>query len=249
MTATLQLLRELKLDGMRLSLEALRDMGDSSLAGLMPILGRLVEAEAEQRRQAKAERLSKHAKFRYAASLQAIFTGVERNLERAVLTRLADGRWIDSGRNLLVTGPTGAGKSYLASALGRQACHLGYTTLYFNCGKLWTHLRQAQKRERYTKELRAIARADVLILDDFGLSKLESQDRLSLLEILEDRWGKTSTVVVSQRPFATWHEPLGEPTVADAICDRLFANAERIELKGESLRKHAEKLDSNLPPL
>lgn len=95
--------------------------------------------------------------------------------------------------------------------------------------------------ERYTKELRAIARADVLILDDFGLSKLDSQDRLSLLEILEDRWGKTSTVVVSQRPFATWNEVLGEPTVADAICDRLFANAERIELKGESLRKTCHK--------
>lgn len=241
MTATLQLMRELKLDGMRLSLEALRDMGDSSLAGLMPVLGRLVEAEAEQRRQAKAERLAKRARFRYEATLQTIFTGVERNLDKAVLTRLADVRWIDSGRNLLVTGPTGAGKSYLTSALGRQACQLGYTTLYYNCGKLWTHLRQAQKRDRYTKELRAIARADVLILDDFGLSKLESQDRLFLLEILEDRWGKTSTVVVSQRPFAAWHEILGEPTVADAICDRLFANAERIELKGESLRKTCGK--------
>ena len=241
MTATLQLMRELKLDGMRLSLEAPRDMGDSSLAGLMPVLGRLVEAEAEQRRQVKAERLAKRARFRYEATLQTIFTGVERNLDKAVLTRLADVRWIDSGRNVLVTGPTGAGKSYLASALGRQACQLGYTTLYYNCGKLWAHLRQAQKRDRYTKELRAIARADVLILDDFGLSKLESQDRLSLLEILEDRWGKTSTVVVSQRPFSTWHETLGEPTVADAICDRLFANAERIELKGESLRKTSGK--------
>jgi DNA replication protein DnaC len=240
-TAILQLLRELKLDGMRLSLEALRDMGDSSLAGLMPVLGRLVEAEAEQRRLAKAERLSKRAKFRYEASLQTTFTGVERNLDKAILTRLADVRWIDSGHNLLVTGPTGAGKSYLASALGRQACHLGYTTLYFNCGKLWSHLRQALKRDRYAKELRAIARTDVLILDDFGLSKLESQDRLSLLEILEDRWGKTSTVVVSQRPFATWHEILGDPTVADAICDRLFSNAEKIELKGESLRKTSGK--------
>jgi DNA replication protein DnaC len=241
MNATLQIMRELKLDGMRLALESLRDMGDSSLTSLMPVLGRLVEAEAEQRRQAKAERLSKRAKFRYEASMQTIFTGVERNLDKTVLTRLSDARWINSGHNLLVTGPTGAGKSYLASALGRQACHLGYTTLYFNCGKLWTHLRQAQKRDRYTKELRTIARTDVLILDDFGLSKLEAQDRLSFLDILEDRWGKTSTVVISQRPFSTWHDTLGEPTMADAICDRLFANAEKIELKGESLRKSLGK--------
>ncbi|TFG79759.1 MAG: ATP-binding protein [Spirochaetales bacterium] len=248
MTATLQLLREMKLDGMRLALQSLQDMGDSSLESLWPILGRLVEAEAEQRRQTKAERLARQAKFRYAASLQTVATGVERNLDKSLLTRLADGRWIAAGRNLLITGPTGAGKSYLASALGRHACLQGYRTRYFNCGRLWAHLRQARNRDRYEKELRALSKVDVLILDDFGLSKLDAPDRLSFLEILEDRWGKTSTVVVAQRPFDTWHEILGEPTVADAICDRLFSNAEKIELKGESLRKTPRIIDSNLPP-
>ena len=126
-----------------------------------------------------------------------------------------------------------AGKSYLASALGHHACLQGYKTRSCNCNRLWAQLRQARNRDRYEKELRALSKVDVLILD---------------LEILEDRWGKTSTMVVSQRPFDTWHEVIGEPTVADAICDRLFSYAEKIELKGESLRKTPKNIDSNLPP-
>jgi len=196
-------------------------------------LARLVEAEAEFRRQTRAERLTKQAKFRYAASLKTVATGIERNLHKATLIRLADCRWVASGQTLLITGPTGAGKSYLASALGHHACLQGYKTRYCNCNRLWAQLRQARNRDRYEKELRALSKVDVLILD---------------LEILEDRWGKTSTMVVSQRPFDTWHEVIGEPTVADAICDRLFSYAEKIELKGESLRKTPKNIDSNLPP-
>ena len=233
MTETMHRLRELKLDGMYRALQALQDMGDSSLASLWPILARLVEAEAEFRRQTRAERLTKQAKFRYAASLKTVATGIERNLHKATLIRLADCRWVASGQTLLITGPTGAGKSYLASALGHHACLQGYKTRYCNCNRLWAQLRQARNRDRYEKELRALSKVDVLILD---------------LEILEDRWGKTSTMVVSQRPFDTWHEVIGEPTVADAICDRLFSYAEKIELKGESLRKTPKNIDSNLPP-
>lgn len=248
MTETLRRLRELKLDGMSRALEALRDMGDSTLETLEPLLARLVDAESEHRRQATAERLTKLAKFRYSAALQTVATGIERNLDKATLLRWADGRWIASGRNLLITGPTGAGKSYLASALGRQACMGGYKTRYYNCNRLWAQLRQDRNRDHYEKELRAISKVDVLILDDFGLTRLEPPDRLSFLEILEDRWGKTSTIVASQRPFDTWHEVIGEPTVADAICDRLFSHAEKIELKGESLRKTPKTIDPNLPP-
>ena len=233
MTETMHRLRELKLDGMYRALQALQDMGDSSLATLGPILARLVEAEAEFRRQTRAERLTKQAKFRYAASLKTVATGIERNLHKATLIRLADCRWVASGQTLLITGPTGAGKSYLASALGHHACLQGYKTRYCNCNRLWAQLRQARNRDRYEKELRALSKVDVLILD---------------LEILEDRWGKTSTMVVSQRPFDTWHEVIGEPTVADAICDRLFSYAEKIELKGESLRKTPKNIHSNLPP-
>jgi len=241
MNGLLTTLRELKLDGMRLSLEALRDAGESQLPDLVQLLTRLVDAEAEQRKITRSLSLAKRAKFRYQAGLQTISTGIERNLDKALIARLSEGRWIKQGQNLLITGPTGAGKSFLSSALGSQACLQGYSTLYFNCNRLWAQLRQSRSKGTYEKELRTMAKAELLILDDFGLTKLEATDRLSFLEMLEDRWGKTSTVVVSQRPFATWHEVLGEPTIADAICDRLFSNAEKIELKGESMRKTTMK--------
>ncbi|GAB1484220.1 hypothetical protein MASR2M78_30380 [Treponema sp.] len=167
-----------------------------------------------------------------------VVTSPDRNLDQNLLSQLREGRWISQGRNVLITGPTGAGKSYLANALGRHACQLGRSTLYFNCSRLWPVLSLSRKRETYSKELRKITRTELLILDDFGLAKLDPNERLSFLEILEERWGRASTIIVSQRPFATWHEALGEPTIADAICDRLFADAEKIELKGESLRKH-----------
>jgi len=241
MNGLLTTLHELKLDGMRLSLEALRDAGESQLPDLVQLLTRLVDAEAEQRKITRSLSLAKRAKFRYQAGLQTISTGIERNLDKALIARLSEGRWIKQGQNLLITGPTGAGKSFLSSALGAQACLQGYSTLYFNCNRLWAQLRQSRSKGTYEKELRTMAKAELLILDDFGLTKLEATDRLSFLEMLEDRWGKTSTVVVSQRPFATWHEVLGEPTIADAICDRLFSNAEKIELKGESMRKTTMK--------
>lgn len=237
MNDLLSALRGLKLDGMVISLEALRDAGEIQLPEFVQLLTRLVDGEIEQRKIVKSMNLEKRAKFRYHAALQAVKTGMDRNLDRALITRLADGRWISQGANLLITGPTGAGKSFLASALGKQACLLSYSTLYFNCNRLWAQLRQARSKGTYEKELRAMAKAELLVLDDFGLMKLEAADRLSFLELLEDRWGKTSTVVVSQRPFGSWHEVLGEPTIADAICDRLFSNAEKIELKGESMRK------------
>jgi len=237
MHTILNVLRDLKLDGLGTCLQALHDTGDSQLPQVLSVLTRLVDAEVEHRKMLVSQRLAKKAKFRYHAGLQTVKTGSERNLDKALLNRLAEGRWISQGKNLLITGPTGAGKSFLSSALGAQACLQGYTTLYFNCNRLWAQLRQSRSKCTYEKELRTMAKADLLILDDFGLTKLEAPDRLSFLEMLEDRWGKTSTVVISQRPFSTWHEVLGEPTIADAICDRLFSNAEKIELQGESLRK------------
>jgi len=236
MTGLVASLKSLRFDGMLLALESMREQGELIAPESERVLVRLVDAEAEHRRIVKSERLTKRARFRYQAGLQSVASGIDRNLDRTTLNRLAENRWISQGQNILITGPTGAGKSYLASALGKQACLHGYSTLYFNCNRLWAQLRQSRAKSAYEKELKRMAKAELVILDDFGLMKLEPADRLSFLEILEDRWGKQSTVVVSQRPFAAWHEVLGEPTIADAICDRLFSNAEKIELKGVSMR-------------
>jgi len=237
MKVLLHQLKELKLEGMYQAVLLLEEAGDSQLHECKMVLQNLINAEAEYRLDKKSVALIKRAQFRYHASIQTVVTGTDRNLDRTTVNRLAKGQYIRQGQSLLITGPTGAGKSWLASALGQQACRQGFKTYYFNCNKLWTKLRQARNREKYEKEIKIISRSDLLILDDFGLSKLEATDRLSLLEILEDRWSKAATIVVSQRPLASWHEVLGDPTVADAICDRLFSNCEKIELKGDSLRK------------
>lgn len=236
MITLLSQLRELRLDGIRFCIERMSDSADPALTQSLPLLRRLLEAELENRRAKKTERLSKNARFRYMAGIQSVLTGSERNLDRALLEELSDGRWIKKGQNLLITGPTGAGKSWISSAIGRQACLLGHSTLYFNCSKLWRSMSTARKTDTYAKELKKISKTELIILDDFGLVKMDANDRLVFLEILEERWGRSSTMVVSQRPFASWHEAIGEPTIADAVCDRLFSNAQKIELKGASLR-------------
>jgi DNA replication protein DnaC len=240
-------LKELKLEGMQ---EAFRQLSESGLyvsKDFEVMLQQLISAESEYRRDRKSFALAKKAAFRYHASIQSVLIGTSRNLDKSTLSRLAEGRYLKQGQNILITGPTGAGKSYLACALGQQACRQGYKTAYYNCNKLWNKLNTARKHEKYYKEIKHISRMELLILDDFGLARLEAMERLSLLEILEDRWGKSATIIVSQRPLNTWHDILGEPTIADAVCDRVFSNCEKIELKGDSLRKTAEIIDSNLP--
>ena len=153
------------------------------------------------------------------------------------MLRLADAGFIERRENLLITGPTGVGNCFIASALGHQACLRGYRTLYFNTQKLFAKLKILKADGTYLKEMNRIERCDLLILDDFGMQNLDNTNRMNLMEIIEDRHGRKSTLIASQLPVASWYEVIGESTIADAILDRLIHGAHRIELKGSSMRK------------
>jgi DNA replication protein DnaC len=197
----------------------------------------LIQSEWEYRENKKINRHLRLAKFRYGASVEEINFTASRGLDKTQVLRLAEGSFIQNKENILITGATGVGKSYLASALGHQACQLGYRTLYFNAQKLFTKLKMMKADGSYTREIGKIEKYDLLILDDFGLQPLDNTARMILLEIIEDRHGRKATIISSQLPVAKWYEVIGDSTVADAILDRMVHAAHRLELKGESLRK------------
>jgi DNA replication protein DnaC len=197
----------------------------------------LIHSEWEERENKKISRHLRLAKFRYGASIEEVNFTANRGLDKTKLMRLADTGFITRKENILITGATGVGKSFLASALGHQACLAGYRTLYFNTQKLFSKLKMLKADGSYSREISKIEKYDLLILDDFGLAILDTVARMFLLEIIEDRHGRRSTIISSQLPVAKWYEVIGEGTVADAILDRMVHTAHRIELKGESLRK------------
>jgi DNA replication protein DnaC len=177
------------------------------------------------------------ARFRYQASMEQVDYTARRELDKNQMLRLSSCSWISSKQNLILTGSTGVGKSFLASALGHQACMQGYKVCYRNCSKLFDELKIAKADGTYIKEISKIEKQDLLILDDFGLKPLDDNQRLILLELLEDRHGKRSTIITSQLPVNKWYDIIGEPTIADAILDRLVHSSHRIELAGDSMRK------------
>ena len=179
----------------------------------------------------------KLSKLRYAGSLEEISYSASRNLAKEQVLQLADRSYIDRSENILISGATGAGKSFLACALGHQACAMGYKTLYLNLNRFTEKIMVAKLDGSFVKLLNQLEKVSLLILDDFGLAPMDQNTRLALLQILEDRYNKKSVVIASQLPINKWHEYIAEPTLADAIMDRLMANAHRFELKGESLRK------------
>jgi len=201
------------------------------------LLQTLFQAEWEYRQGKRQERLVKAARFRYQSSLEEIDWSANRDLDKNTLLQLVDCNFIKRADNVMITGPTGVGKSYIASAIGQHACQLGYKVLYFNMQKLFQRLRVAKAEGLYTKEVNKIEKQDLLILDDFGLHPLDANNRLELLEIIEDRHGRKSTIISSQLPVAKWYELFEDSTVADAIMDRLLNQTIRINMKGESLRK------------
>jgi DNA replication protein DnaC len=203
------------------------------------ILAHLVDAEWDERNHRKMERLKKSAGFRYLASFEELYFTTGRNLDKTQILRLADCSWIRDRRDILISGPTGIGKSFLASALGTRACELGHRVHYQLAGRLLASLKEAKQDGSYLKKLAGILKADVLILEDFGLSPFDSESRLALLDILEDRHRRKSTIFISQLPVSSWYDLIGDSTIADAIMDRIVHGSIRIELQG---RVHAEEI-------
>lgn len=197
----------------------------------------LLQGETDERSNRRFERLQKSARFRYKASVAELGYDASRGLDKALVNELTTCKWIEKGESLLISGPTGAGKSTLATALGTQGCAMGFSVIYFNTQKLVTQTKTQRLEGTILKFFDKIAKCKLLILDDFGLARLQGQQQLDMLEIIEDRHGKASTIVASQLPVSNWYEVFGDETVADALLDRLVHSSYKIELKGESLRK------------
>jgi DNA replication protein DnaC len=201
----------------------------------------LVDQEWENRQNRKIKNLIKNARFRFPATVQDIDHSANRQLDKNTFERLALLDFVRSRENVIITGATGTGKSYLAQALGNQACLMLFKTLYYNTARLMDHLKLARLEGSYTKHLMKIEKTELLILDDFGLSAFDNQSRQALMDIIESKHDRSSIIIGSQIPISGWHEIIGEGTIADAILDRIVHSSHRIQLKGESLRKN--KLD------
>ena len=234
---TLEKLQQLKLFGMAQAYETTLALPSHELPTANELMARLVEAEQLSRIQQRTQMYLKLSGLRYDALLEQIKCSPERNLTRDQILALADCTFIPRAENILITGSTGCGKSYLACAFGRQACTLGYKTLYLGMNRFTEKLALSKLDGSYIKLLNQIEKIPLIILDDFGLVPLENHARTALLQLLEDRYGKRSTIITSQLPVAKWYQYINEPTLADAIMDRLSGSAHRFELKGESLRK------------
>ena len=244
-TQTLEKMRKMKLYGMQRSFRHATET--QSLATLTPdeLVNMLVENEWDDRQNRSLERSIKNAKFRYKAGLEAIDYNPERLLDKNQIQRLADCSFIKKAENVLITGSTGTGKSYLSCAIGNQACSLGYKVYYANASRLFAQLKMAKADGSVMKEMIKIEKQDLLILDDFGIQPLDTQSRMLLMELVEDRHGKRSTLFTSQLPVQVWYEVIGDQTLADAILDRVVHDAHRIELGGESLRRKRKIQEEN----
>ena len=233
---TLDQMKQLRLYGMHRAFSSTMEV-DSMVYTNDELMSYLIQSEWDDRLNRKIERLTKAARFRYSAALEQIQYTPERKLDKNQLERFASCDYIKKQQNIIITGSTGVGKSYIASALGYQACSKGFRVMYFNANKLFTKLKTNKADGSYLKVINKLEKQDLLILDDFGLKALDNINRHALMEIIEDRHGRHSTIIASQLPTETWHEIIGESTIADAILDRIVHSAHRINIKGESMRK------------
>lgn len=245
-TDTLDKMRRMRLLGMHRAFKTSMETAGADILTADEMVALLIDSEWDDRHNRAIDRSMKNARFRYKATIEQLDYSAQRGIDKNYVQRLAEGDFIIKKENILITGSTGTGKSFLASAIGHQACQVGFKVLYANATRLFAQLKIAKADGSSIKELMKIERQDVLILDDFGIQPFDPASRASLLEIIEDRHGKHSTIITSQLPVKQWHDVIGEKTVADAILDRIVHNAQRIELKGESLRRKWNKIETEL---
>ena len=244
---TLEKLQTLRLSGMHKALTEQLNMPDIDSLSFEERLGLLAEREMTEREDRRLKTRLRQAKLKHHACIEDIDYRSARGLDKALILQLAGCRWIHEGLNLILNGPTGVGKTWIACALAHKACQEGYSALYLRLPRLFEELTLAHGDGRFPKLMTTFARTDLIVLDDWGLAKLTAEQRRDLLELLDDRHPKRSTIVTSQIPVDHWHEIIGDPTLADAILDRLIHNAYRVNLKGESMRKRRAKLTNTTP--
>lgn len=239
---TLDKLETLRFTGMARALTEQISLPNIEELSFEERLGLLVDREMTEREDRRLKTRLRRAKLKQNACVEDMDFRQPRGLDKSLILDLGQCQWIKQHLNLLITGPTGVGKTWIACALAQKACREGYNALYLRLPRLLQELPIAKGDGTYSKFLARLAKIDVLILDDWGLSKLVAEQRRDLLEILEDRHDVRSTIVTSQLPLDKWHHIIGDPTLADAILDRLVHNAYKINLKGESMRKRKSKL-------
>lgn len=230
-------MKQMKLHGMHNAFKTAIESGKTDHYTLDQFISMMIDAEWDERHNRRIERSIANARFHYKSNIESINFDESRNIDRNLILRLAECSFVEKNENVLITGSTGVGKSFLGTALGYQACIEGYKVSYFNTSKLFAKLKMAKADGTYLRELAKIQRQDVIILDDFGLQALDNHNRITLLEIIEDRHNNGSIIVTSQIPVQGWYDIIGEKTIADAILDRLIHQSHRVELHGESMRK------------
>lgn len=238
---TVEQLESLKLKGMADAFKAVLNIGVQEKPTSEQLVAKMVEAEREYRNRRRTEIYLKTSKLRYNAVMEDVICSIERNFTKDMLLGLSDCSFIARAENLLIEGKTGCGKSYLACALGRQSCFMGYRVEYFSMNKFIEKIALAKIDGSLLKVVNHIEKNDLIIFDDFGLQPLDNNSRLALLQILEDCYERKSVIITSQLPVGKWYDYIKEPTLADAIMDRITSRAQRIELKGNSLRRMIQK--------